>query len=68
MLLYIEGIKIGNKTKCTPNFKMQGNPVHLPSYLFPYRVLVSQGLRDDFCVWLVDVETGTRSFEAVMIM
>ena len=23
MLLYIEGSKIRNKTKCTPNFKMQ---------------------------------------------
>ena len=27
MLLYIEGTKIRNKTKCTPNFKMQWEPV-----------------------------------------
>ena len=26
MLLYIEGTKIRNKTKCTPNFKMQWEP------------------------------------------
>ena len=26
MLLYIEGTKIRNKTKCTPNFKMQWIP------------------------------------------
>ena len=26
MLLYIEGTKIKNKTKCTPDFKMQWEP------------------------------------------
>ena len=39
MLLYIEGTKIRNKTKCTPNFKMQWEALvaylyygHSPSY------------------------------------
>ena len=35
MLLYIEGTKIRNKTKCTPDFKMQWDPdlLHLAQFL-----------------------------------
>ena len=39
MLLYIEGTKIRNKTKCTPSFKMQWEPWVMGNLVKVYKFL-----------------------------